>query len=68
MPMSRWPVQHTVCDRRGIFLPQMLPAGRYQLWVVLYEFVNGEIVRLPITGGAALEGEIAVLPVTLWIR
>ncbi len=68
MPTRRWPVQHVIYDRRGVFLPQALLAGRYQLWVVLYEFVNSEIVRLPVTDGDAREGTIAVLPVTLWIR
>lgn len=68
MPTRRWPAQQRIPDRRGLLLPDELPAGEYQLWVVLYEFVDGEIVRLPVTAGDALDGTIAVLPLMLRIK
>ncbi|XWX05345.1 hypothetical protein VZO05_07235 [Aggregatilineales bacterium SYSU G02658] len=68
MPTRRWPAQQLVPDRRGVLLPNGLPPGAYQLWVVLYEFADGQIVRLPVTQGANVDGTIAVLPVELRIR
>lgn len=68
MPTRRWPLQQSIPDRRGLLLPEALPAGAYQLWVVLYEFVDGQIVRLPVRAGDAVDGAIAVLPLTLRIR
>ncbi|MFQ3646421.1 MAG: phospholipid carrier-dependent glycosyltransferase [Anaerolineae bacterium] len=68
MPTRRWPAGQLIPDRRGLLLADGLPAGEYQLWVVLYEFVDGQIVRLPVTTGAAVDGTIAVLPLTLRIK
>lgn len=68
MPTRRWPVGHTLPDRRGIMLPSGLAAGEYELWVVLYHFVDGQVERLSVTSGEAHDGTVARLPLKLSIR
>ncbi len=65
-PTNTWETHQRIWDNRALELPANLPAGDYQLWVVVY-FNNGEIQRLPITGTEATEDNIAILPVTLTI-
>lgn len=64
-PTTGWPVGERIVDRHGIFLPQNLPAGEYQLLVGLYDAANPN-ARLPIE---TAEGTLDALPLaTLKIR
>lgn len=62
---SRWQAGQSIDDNRALRLPPDLPAGRYQMWVRLYSMVDGQIVTLPVEGRTVINGDIAVLPVTI---
>jgi hypothetical protein len=49
-PTSAWRPGESVIDHHGLFLPENLPAGDYQLAVALYDWRSG--ARLPVTGPA----------------
>lgn len=66
-PTTLWQVNLRMEDRRAIRLPVALAAREYQLWVVVYRFVDGQPQRLPVTAGVQRDGTIAILPVTLTI-
>jgi hypothetical protein len=66
-PMSRWPAQTLLQDRRAMTLPPELPPGEYRLWVVVYRLGANGAERLPVTQGEALEGTVGILPLALTI-
>jgi hypothetical protein len=45
-PMSVWPAGEVVVDRRGLQIPEGLPAGEYQLVVAIYDWET--LTRLPV--------------------
>ena len=53
-PTSSWPAGEVIVDRRGMLLPDSLPAGEYELRVGMYSAAAGE--RLPVrdAGGQLL--------------
>lgn len=69
-PTSNWNIGEEVVDNRAIRLPYDLQAGEYELWVRLYRIREDETLEiLPVTGSEILnvEGDIAILPVTIEI-
>lgn len=66
-PTTRWQPGIVTLDRRALQLPPDLAAGDYQLWVVVYHFVDGQPERLLVVSGEARDATIAVLPVTIAI-
>ncbi len=67
-PTSDWRPGVPVLDNRALRLPDSLPAGAYHILVVLYRAgESAPLIRLPVTNGRALEGNIGVLPVTIRI-
>ena len=65
-PTNTWETHQRIWDNRALELPTDLPAGDYQLWLVVY-FNEGEIQRLPVTGTESTEDNIAILPITVTI-
>lgn len=64
-PTSAWIVGEPVQDNRALKIPDALPSGDYQLWVVMY--LPEEGIRLNVNGSTALENNIGMLPVTIRI-
>jgi hypothetical protein len=58
-PTSLWPVGERIEDRRGMVMPEDLPAGRYRLLLRLYDPANGVAVETA-AGQDVLLGEIEV--------
>jgi hypothetical protein len=58
-PTSMWPVGENIEDRRGMMLPEDLPAGRYRVQLRLYDPANGVAVETAV-GQDILLGEIEV--------
>ena len=67
-PTSAWEVGLPHWDLRALRLPADFPAGEYELWLMVYYFVDGQLQHLTATGGEKSEGHIAVLPVTIRVR
>ncbi len=68
-PSDTWDVGVPVQDRRGLYLPEGLAPGVYQLWVVLYgQTPDGTVNNLPVTGRDTREGFIGILPTRIQIR
>jgi len=66
-----WKPYERVWDRRGLRLPSGLPAGEYEVWVLMYRFVDGAPQRLTVSaqeGMTVLEESVLVLPITLVIE
>ena len=64
-PTSAWEVGIPRWDLRALRLPADFPAGEYELWLIVYYHVNGELQHLTANGGETREGYIAVLPITI---
>jgi hypothetical protein len=65
-PTSSWQPGVPVWDNRGVRLPDALAAGRYQVWLKVYDFgADGAVRDLPVTAGDKADAAIGVLPVTL---
>lgn len=47
-PTTSWQPRQIIRDNYGFVLPLELPAGTYQIWVVMYDWRSGD--RLPVTG------------------
>jgi hypothetical protein len=47
-PTSQWEPGEILRDNHGFALPEDLPPGEYQVWVVVYDLATLE--RLPVTG------------------
>ena len=47
-PTTTWKPGNRLRDNYGFILPNSLPQGRYQLWVVIYSWPS--LKRLPVTG------------------
>lgn len=60
-----WEIGVPVWDKRALRLPSDLPSGDYEVWVLMYQFVDGSPQRLIASGERTLEGTIGILPVTL---
>ena len=58
-PTDRWPVDARVVDRYGVWLPELLSNGNYELWVGMYDL---EGTRLSITQDRQVVGD--ALPLT----
>lgn len=67
-PTDTWTPNLPVWDNRAFDLPADLPSGDYQLWVKVYEFVDGSARDLPVTGAQTMDGVIGVLPVTIRVE
>ncbi len=67
-PTETWTPNLPVWDNRALRLPSDLPAGDYQLWVKIYEFIDGAPHDLSVAGSATLDGVIGVLPVTIQVE
>ena len=67
-PTSAWEVGIPHWDLRALRLPADFPAGEYELWLMVYYFVDGQLQHLTATSGERSEGHIAVLPVTIRVR
>jgi hypothetical protein len=67
-PTNTWQVGVPVQDRRALILPSDLPSGEYQIWVLVYRFVDGAPQRLNVTGASTLDETIGVLPIRLKIN
>lgn len=66
---SQWTLGVPVWDNRGIRLPDVLPAGEYQLWVVVYgQDLDGNIENLSVIGAETGEGFIGILPQRLTVE
>ncbi len=65
---SVWQLNRAYLDHRGLRLPAELPAGAYQLWVKVYIYTPSGPVDLTVDGETTLEGEIGVLPITLYVE
>jgi len=48
--MTRWPLDATISDQRGLELPEELPPGEYQVAVAVYNWQTGE--RLAVSGAS----------------
>ena len=60
-----------IWDNRALRLPPSLPAGEYQIWVLMYEYMSatGEIRRLPVSGGRTTgDDSVGILPLVLTIE
>ncbi len=67
-PTSGWTRGVTQLDNRAMRLPHTLPAGDYQILVVLYRMDEaGGIVRLPVRGADTRDGYVGVLPTRLQV-
>ncbi len=67
-PTDSWTPGLPVWDHRALDLPPDLAPGTYQLWVKVYDFIDGAPRDLPVTGSETLDDVIGVLPVTVTIR
>lgn len=67
-PTDSWTPGLPVWDHRALDLPPDLAPGTYQLWVKVYDFIDGAPRDLPVTGSETLDGVIGVLPVTVTVR
>jgi hypothetical protein len=68
-PTSSWQSGVPVWDNRGVRLPDVLAAGRYQVWLKVYDFgADGAVRVLPVTAGDKADATIGVLPVTLEVH
>ncbi len=62
-PTSQWQPDVPIWDNRAIRLPSDLPAGRYQVWIKLYDFNDDLSVHdLTVTSGNKLDDSIGILP------
>jgi hypothetical protein len=68
MPTNSWQAGIPVHDNRALRLPADLPAGEYQLWVVLYPTATDGSTRLSVTGAETRDGTIGVLPVQIQVE
>lgn len=67
-PTTGWLPGQGVWDNRAIRLPNDVPSGVYQMWIVVYHLNDaGEIERLPATGQSIREETIGVLPTRISI-
>jgi hypothetical protein len=69
---STMQLSQTVQDNRALYLGDVaaLPAGEYQVWVVLYRLADGTPQNATLNVGDAgqvLDGQIGVLPLTITI-
>ncbi len=68
-PTDGWLPNVPVWDHRGVALPDNLPAGEYQLWVVVYaQNLDGQINNLTVEGAQTQEGFIGVLPTRITVE
>jgi len=69
MPTTSWQTGVPIWDNRAVTLPDNIPPGEYNIWVVLYRFTeSGEIERLPVVGEQTIDGTVGILPTTLQIQ
>lgn len=66
-PTTGWQPGVPQWDNHALILPRDLPAGDYQIWVVLYALDSGGADRLAVMGTNTREGTIGILPITLQI-
>ncbi len=69
-PTSSWQPGWPVWDNRALRLPENMPEGEYQIWLLMYFYDSGsgQIARLPVSGAAVAEdGTVGVLPVMITI-
>lgn len=66
-PTTTWQPQVPIWDNHALVLPDNVPQGEYEVWILLYPVGSGGVERLPVTGSFVLEGTIGVLPITLQI-
>lgn len=67
-PTAGWARGVTYPDNRAMRLPHNLPAGDYQMLVVLYRVdERGEVVRLPVRGALTRDGHVGILPTRLQV-
>lgn len=62
-----WQAGVPVWDNRAVIIPADLPAGEYQLWIVVYQFIDGAPQNLVITSGDSAGDGIGVLPIVIEI-
>jgi hypothetical protein len=57
------PPGEAVWDHRAVMIPEDWQAGEYRLWIKLYynDYNTGRITDLVASGGAVVEGDVAVL-------
>lgn len=70
-PTTSWQPHVSVWDNRALRLPDDLPGGDYEIWVLLYRYNpdTNETDRLPVTGEIVIDsGTIGILPITLMIN
>lgn len=67
-PTTTWQVGVPIQDRRALILPNDVPSGEYEIWVLVYRFVDGTPQRLNVTGATTLDDTIAILPISLIIN
>jgi hypothetical protein len=60
---SLMPPGEAVWDHRAVMIPEDWQAGEYRLWIKLYynDYNTGRITDLVASGGAVVEGDVAVL-------
>ncbi len=70
-PTSAWRANVPVWDNRALRLPADMVPGEYEIWTVVYrhDAESGEIVRLPVTGGATNnDNTVGRLPLSIIIK
>ncbi len=66
-PTFTWQAGERVRDRRAFYIPRNTPSGSYRIGVLAYRYVDGTLVRYPVSGDAVLDGTIALLPEQIMI-
>lgn len=66
-PTSQWQPGAPVIENRALTLPPDLDAGRYQIWLRVYESGAPEQV-LPIQAGEQVDTVTALLPISIYIE
>lgn len=65
-PTTSWKLSQPQWDNRALRLPADLVAGKYQMWIRLYQSDNGSI-QLPVTGTGVKDNTIGILPVQITV-
>lgn len=70
-PTSTWRAGIPVWDNRALRLPQEMPPGAYEIWLVVYrqDPESGDIIRLPVSGNAvASADDVGRLPLRISVE
>jgi len=66
-PTTSWQPHELIWDNHALVLPETVPAGNYDIWLVLYAAGSGGTQRLMVRGDRVLEDTIGVLPISITI-